>query len=212
MKIDINEIRAYCEAQLEPRAACGDIVSLARQDAFSGVLDLLDMIEQGMGDIEDEPQGLDGQPKRKLRKVCNLREDLKADKPIEERLEELRQIREEKDRLDEAAETCKEYLHISETCKENANSFTGLDGAAKEYARQYTENDNGNGGDDWEDDIRITFEAGAKWMAERGWHEEAIIKGSNDVVWLNYNVELPIDLAKYFKDGDKVIVQIRKAD
>ena len=88
----------------------------------------------------------------------------------------------------------------------------GLDEAAEEYARQYTENDNGNGGDDWEDDIRITFEAGAKWMAERGWHEEAIIKGSNDVVWLNYNVELPIDLAKFFKDGDKVIVQIRKKE
>ena len=61
MKIDINEIRAYCEAQLEPRAACGDIVSLARQDAFSDVLDRLDMIEQGIGDIEDEPQELDSE-------------------------------------------------------------------------------------------------------------------------------------------------------
>ena len=28
----------------------------------------------------------------------------------------------------------------------------GLDEAAEEYARQYTKNDNGNGGDDWEDE------------------------------------------------------------
>ena len=118
------------------------------------------------------------QPKRKLRKVCNLREDLKADKPIEERLEELRQIRAEKDRLDEAAE-------------ESAKKEGFLAGPVHNAAAR-------------------TFKAGAKWMAEQGWHEEAVIKGSEDVVWLTYNVELPIDLAKYFKDGDKVIVQIRK--
>lgn len=58
--------------------------------------------------------------------------------------------------------------------------------------------------------IKEGIKAGSEWMAGQGWHEEAAIKGSDDVVWLNYNVELPIDLAKYFKDGDKVIVQIRK--
>ena len=45
---------------------------------------------------------------------------------------------------------------------------SNLDKAAKEYAYKYTENDNGNGGEDWEDDIRITFIAGAEWMAKQG--------------------------------------------
>ena len=40
--------------------------------------------------------------------------------------------------------------------------------AAKDYARCYTESDNGNGGDDWEDDISIAFTAGARWLAEKG--------------------------------------------
>lgn len=44
---------------------------------------------------------------------------------------------------------------------------SNLDKAAKEYACEYTENDNGNGGEDWEDDIRITFMAGAEWMAKQ---------------------------------------------
>lgn len=44
---------------------------------------------------------------------------------------------------------------------------TCLDEAAKNYAAEYTENENGNGGDDWEDDIVITFKAGAEWMAKR---------------------------------------------
>ena len=94
----------------------------------------------------------------------------------------------------------------------------GLDEAAEEY----TDNPNNYatwtehfGAFDTVDDIALVekaFKAGAKWMAEQGWHEEAVIKGSEDVVWLNYGVELPIDLAKYFKDGDKVIVQIRKKE
>lgn len=63
---------------------------------------------------------------------------------------------------------------------------------------------------DYHERERKAFKAGAEWMAGQGWHEEAVIKGSYDVVWLNYNVELPIDLAKYFKPGDKVVVQIRK--
>ena len=41
-----------------------------------------------------------------------------------------------------------------------------LEEAAIEYAKAYTKNDNGNGGDDWEDDIKITFIAGAQWGAE----------------------------------------------
>ena len=84
-----------------------------------------------------------------------------------------------------------------------------LDKAAKDYATIKITHTHG--------EIRSVekyeaFKAGAKWMAEQGWKEEAIIKGSGDVVWLNYGLDLPIDLAKVFKDGDKVIVQIRKVE
>ena len=37
---------------------------------------------------------------------------------------------------------------------------------ARRYATLYTESDEGNGGDDWEDDIVITFKAGAFWADE----------------------------------------------
>lgn len=54
-----------------------------------------------------------------------------------------------------------------------------LEEAAKKYAKAYTDNDNGNGGDDWEDDIKLTFIAGAKWQKEQmmknalhGWLDE----------------------------------------
>lgn len=42
---------------------------------------------------------------------------------------------------------------------------SNLDEAAKEYLRQYNESESGNGGDDWDDDICITFKTGAVWMA-----------------------------------------------
>ncbi len=44
---------------------------------------------------------------------------------------------------------------------------SNLNEAAKNYATEYTENENGNGGDDWEDDIAIAFKDGAEWMAEQ---------------------------------------------
>ena len=177
--------------------------------------------------LEPEPQGLDGQPKRKLRKVCNLREDLKADKPIEERLEELRQIRAEKDRLDEAAEDSldsyadnivewedKNPQWDKDTIRATAYRFytLGKEAGAKWQLAKLKETCDIVDREYLKAAMEAEYERGRKEMAEQGWHEEAIIKGSNDVVWLNYNVELPIDLAKYFKDGDKVIVQIRKAD
>ena len=52
--------------------------------------------------------------------------------------------------------------------KELPSLPSNLDEAAKDYARCYTESDNGNGGDDWEDDISIAFKAGARWLAEKG--------------------------------------------
>ena len=42
---------------------------------------------------------------------------------------------------------------------------SNLDEAANEYLKQYNESEFGNGGDDWDDDILITFKAGAEWMA-----------------------------------------------
>ena len=176
---------------------------------------------------KQQPQGLDGQPKRKLRKVCNLREDLKADKPIEERVEELRQIRAEKDRLDEAAEDSldsyadnivewedKNPQWDKDTIRATAYRFytLGKEAGAKWQLAKLKETCDIVDREYLKAAMEAEYERGRKEMAEQGWHEEAIIKGSNDVVWLNYNVELPIDLAKYFKAGDKVIVQIRKAD
>ena len=44
---------------------------------------------------------------------------------------------------------------------------TNLEEAAKEYVRQYNESEFGNGGDDWDDDIFITFKAGAEWQKKQ---------------------------------------------
>ena len=44
---------------------------------------------------------------------------------------------------------------------------SNLNEAAEEYLEQYNESEFGNGGDDWDDDIRITFKAGAEWMARQ---------------------------------------------
>jgi len=42
-----------------------------------------------------------------------------------------------------------------------------LEEVSRQYATDYTSNDNGNGGDDWEDDIAIAFKAGARWQKEQ---------------------------------------------
>ena len=44
---------------------------------------------------------------------------------------------------------------------------SNLDEAAREYLREYNESEFGNGGDDWDDDIFITFKAGAEWQIEQ---------------------------------------------
>lgn len=58
---------------------------------------------------------------------------------------------------------CDNILAFLDTLPEQP--VEGQKEAAREYAKEYTKNE-GNGGDDWEDDIRITFEAGAEWAAE----------------------------------------------
>lgn len=49
--------------------------------------------------------------------------------------------------------------------KQPEQPVEGLEEAAREYAKEYTKNE-GNGGDDWEDDIQITFKAGAEWKKD----------------------------------------------
>lgn len=69
--------------------------------------------------------------------------------------------------LTQAYKNVLSFLDTLET-KELPSLPSNLDEAAKDYARCYTESDNGNGGDDWEDDILIAFKAGARWLAEKG--------------------------------------------
>ena len=42
-----------------------------------------------------------------------------------------------------------------------------LEEAANKYAYDYTTNDEGNGGDDWEDDIATAFKDGAQWQKQQ---------------------------------------------
>lgn len=107
--------------------------------------------------------------------------------------------------------------------------------AAKEYAKAYTDNDNGNGGDDWEDDIKITFQAGAKWQADhtplpedtvlfnKGVAEgkrlmmKEAVEGEVDFEYFGYKVIRPdlkqLDtLLESMNHGDKVHIIIVKED
>ena len=83
-----------------------------------------------------------------------------------------------------------------------------VDEAARQYAHDYTESDTGNGGDDWEDDIQITFKEGAEWMAGQGVTKETTIGMATEEVVINISQETLDALA--LGVGDKVIVQIRK--
>ena len=52
-------------------------------------------------------------------------------------------------------------------------------------------------------DLIKQFKAGAKWMAEQGYTQEGIARPDDDEIWVNMkNTDI--------KDGDEVIVQIRK--
>ena len=84
---------------------------------------------------------------------------------------------------------------------------SNLEEAAKNYASDYTKNDNGNGGDDWEDDIRITFKAGAEWMAGQGETHDCrvLLNGVSQYKIIQQVVES-------FEPDEVVTVQIRKKD
>ena len=61
---------------------------------------------------------------------------------------------------------------ISSLPQEQPSLPSNLNEAAEEYLEQYNESEFGNGGDDWDDDIRITFKAGAEWMARQTKQEQ----------------------------------------
>lgn len=138
-------------------------------------------------------QGLDEAPKRKLRKVSNLREDLKADKPIEERLEELRHIRAEKDRLDDAA-----HNHAAN----NGGRWLTDDVGIKCFAFNPQE-------------VEDAFKAGAEWMAGQGVTMTCtavptmLSNQPGESVFTADGLSWKEDELNVFC-GDKVIVQIRK--
>ena len=54
----------------------------------------------------------------------------------------------------------------------------------------------------FENDVNC-FKAGAKWMAKQGYTQEGIARPDDDEIWVNIK---DTDI----KDGDEVIVQIRK--
>ena len=94
---------------------------------------------------------------------------------------------------------------------------SNLDEAAKEYLREYNESEFGNGGDDWDDDIVITFKAGAEWMAGQGETVEGVFKagdaGYPDIhLEERYSIEYISDRPSGIEPGDKVVVQIRKSN
>ena len=84
--------------------------------------------------------------------------------------------------------------------KEQLSIPSNLDEAAKDYASCYTESDNGNGGDDWEDDILIAFKAGARWLAEKG----VTMSIDDNTEWED------VDTFVHRNVDGKTVIQIRK--
>ena len=95
----------------------------------------------------------------------------------------------------------------------------GIDEAARFGGLNYIDTipEGGTAMHPWNDtDVERAYEegmkAGAKWMAEQGVSEDAVIEGFGDVAIVNYSYDVNLSelLADKFADGDKVIVQIRK--
>lgn len=84
----------------------------------------------------------------------------------------------------------------------------GLEEAAREYAKEYTKNE-GNGGDDWEDDIQITFKTGAEWMKAK-MMEEAVEKYVHELYTDEEGYHCYISLGTEYAPGDKVRVIVIK--
>lgn len=101
--------------------------------------------------------------------------------------------------LTQAYKNVLSFLDTLET-KELPSLPSNLDEAAKDYARCYTESDNGNGGDDWEDDILIAFKAGARWLAEKG----VTMSVDDNTEWED------VDTFVHMNVDSKTVIQIRK--
>ena len=62
-----------------------------------------------------------------------------------------------------------------------------------------------------EPQIKDAFKAGAEWIMQQGVTKEAEIEVHGGVGWLKQNTSV-IDVPDDFKDGDAVIVQVRKKE
>ncbi|MBR1698440.1 MAG: hypothetical protein IJ714_01475 [Bacteroidales bacterium] len=75
---------------------------------------------------------------------------------------------------------------------------SGLDEAAEKYSENILANN-----EDLQDAIEDAFKAGAEWMEGQGYVKEGIARPDDCEIWVNMtNTDI--------KDGDEVIVQIRK--
>ena len=54
--------------------------------------------------------------------------------------------------------------------------------------------------------------AGAQWMAEQGITREAEIEVHGDVGWVKSGTSIISTPDGYFKDGDKIIIQVRRKE
>lgn len=101
--------------------------------------------------------------------------------------------------LTQAYKNVLSFLDTLET-KELPSIPSNIDEAAKDYARCYTESDNGNGGDDWEDDISIAFTAGAQWQIAQMMKDEE----RHELTWEDIEAIDQI-FTDVFKEGFDVI-------
>ena len=89
-------------------------------------------------------------------------------------------------------------LGILESEESKPSLPSDLDTAAEKYSENILANN-----EDLQDAIEDAFKAGAEWMAGQGYTQEGIARPDDDEIWVNIkNTDI--------KDGDKVIVQIRK--
>lgn len=95
--------------------------------------------------------------------TLRIQNDINLDKKTEETCQD-RNIRESLNGVRKLL-SGEELTGMERLEKLHPSLSSNLDGAAKEYLKQYNESEFGNGGDDWDDDILITFKAGAMWMA-----------------------------------------------
>ena len=103
---------------------------------------------------------------------------------------------------------CKESLQVPETCKENQDSFTSLE----EAARNYTDSKSWAKGNYLTPYIRETFIAGAEWQKEQMMKEAVEGEITMDLKRFLHARTTSILDERYVKFGDKVKIIIVKED